>query len=546
MSASDQKILENIDQNTIELRRLLAAIALRKVEGLSLYCPMPIQQSFHDSMTPERVARGPNRAGKTLCVAAEVARAVTGQDPLKRYPKSGVWYCVGKQGREVAQVLYPMLFKPVAFRIIRDLETKEWRAYDPDNPQDFGRKEQCKNAPPLIPKRFVKNVAWEDKKTGLPKIAYLTNGWEIHFYSSESKPTQGSSIDGAWFDEEILDRDWYAETAARLMDRGGRFLWSATPQAGTERLYNLCERAAEQVEKGIVPRTVEEFVFPPMGNKYIDSKALAHKFEDDEDNYRVRVLGEFAILSGRVFPEYSPRLHEVKPFEIPDNWTRYASIDPGRQVCAVTFLAIPPPEIGDLGFLYDELYIKNCTAVLFGAEMARKQKRQTFRAFIIDMHEAKKHDTGGGRKIIEQYSEQLKVNKVRSILTGHEFVAGNDNVGAGIETIRFWLRIRSEGPPKLRVFSTMQYFIKEMKYYRNQCIKGVFHDKPEAKNSHTIDTLRYHVQYGPTWEPPKAGTQPHSPAYAYYLKQKQEDEKANGSVVFGPTGGGYGQGTSVR
>ena len=546
------------DPKHIELRKILTKIALRKLEGLRLYKPMPFQQAFHESMALERIIRGGNRAGKTFSAAVEIARAVTGQDPLNRYPKrDGICYCVAKENREVAQVLQKYLLRPGAFRMIRDQGTNEWRAFDPSRPDDEMRENETRPASPLIPKRFISHIAWENKKESLPKIVFLTNGWQIHLYSSNGKPTRGTAIHLAWFDEEILDSDWYAEVAVRLVDNRGRFIWSATPQTGTERLFALHERAEAQGGVWIdgvwtgedrrkdttLRRTVEEFFCVIDTNKHLTAETrqgIVEKFLEDEENTRVRIGGEFAVLSGRVFPEYSPRFHEILPFTIPDNWTRYVSIDSGMTVCGVLFAAVPPPEEGDFVYLYDELHIKNCTASVFGKEMARKKVGQTFQAFLIDMRGARQREAGYGKKIVELYSEQLRENNVRSNETGFEFIAGNDNIKAGIEAIRFWLRLRADGTYKLRVFCNMYNFIKEMKHYRNQQRNKVFIDKPVDKNDHLLDPLRYLAQYNPTWVAPRAG-QIKTTGIRGMLKKlaSMTGKKEPESMMFGP-GGSYG------
>ncbi len=522
-------------------------LALRDMEALRLYRPLAFQEAFHASKAPERIIRGGNRSGKTCAAAAEVARALTGQDPHDKYPKTdGICYCVGQDGREVAQVLYALLFKPGGIRIIRDIETREWRAYNPTNPQDIGRFKETKPAPPFIPKRFVQSIAWEDKSGGLPKTITLTTGWVVHFYSQNALPTRGTSIDIGFFDEEVRENDYYAEVAARLVDREGKFIWSATPQAGTERLYALHERA--EAEGGIwidgtwtggdsktekpAKRTIEEFFCTIESNRYMSADhkaAFAKKFLEDEQNYRVRIGGEFAILSGRVYPEYSPSLHEVDPFKIPLDWTRYAAIDPGRQVCAVLFAAVPPTEVGDFVYLYDELYIRNCSAALFGQEMAKKKGDQWFQAFLIDMSEARKHDTGSGKKILEQYMEALEANNVSCELSGYGFIAGNDNTKAGIEAMRSWLRWRPDGTSKARIFRTCTNLIKEIKHYRNKSVRGEFVDEPVKKNDHLTDCGRYLAQYGPTWIPGKKREPKPSGAYAAFLRDQEKE--TGGSVL---------------
>ena len=65
---------------------------------------------------------------------------------------------------------------------------------------------------------------------------------------------------------------------------------------------------------------------------------FALKLEASSDEAAVRIYGEFALLGLRIYQEFQPRgIHGCKSFEIPANWTRYISIDPGRQArCALS------------------------------------------------------------------------------------------------------------------------------------------------------------------------------------------------------------------
>src|SRR6185369_14786047 len=151
-----------------------------------------------------------NRSGKTLTGAVEVARAVLGLDPYGKYPvRDGVGYCIGKDQGHIGRVVYKKLFRAGAFRIIRDEQTKAWRAYRPW--EDSARKEESKPAPPLIPPRMILEIGWEDKKAEVPNVVRLVTGWELHFFSSLGKPQKGSAINLFWMDEEIVDPSWYPE-----------------------------------------------------------------------------------------------------------------------------------------------------------------------------------------------------------------------------------------------------------------------------------------------------------------------------------------------
>jgi hypothetical protein len=331
----------------------------RDQESLRLYVPLKFQDEFHASHAPERSLRAANRVGKTLSAAVEFARAVTGQDPHLKYPKAGgraIIVC--KNEKQCGEVVYKKLFKPGAFWIIKDEVTQYWRTYVPE--RDEHRKTERKKAPPLIPKRFydAKCITWNKKNAEIPEKIVLKNGWEIYFFSSLGQAPQGWDVDLAWFDEEIVHPSWYNEIAARLIDRaeydedrhvwvGGKFFWSATPQAGTLKLYEIHQRAVDSENDEHPP--VTEHHATMFDNPYLSDGAkamFAAKLENNSDEASVRIYGEFALLGLRIYQEFMPRgVHGMKAFPIPAHWTRYCAIDPGRQVC--TFISMTNSTFGD-------------------------------------------------------------------------------------------------------------------------------------------------------------------------------------------------------
>src|SRR5262249_56857076 len=98
-------------------------------------------------------------------------------------------YCVGKDQKHIGQVMYPLLFKEGAFRIIKDKKTGRWRAWNEKDPR-----KDAKPAPPLIPPRYIAEIAWENKKESVPSVVTLKNGTVMCFFSSNGKPPQGIPI----------------------------------------------------------------------------------------------------------------------------------------------------------------------------------------------------------------------------------------------------------------------------------------------------------------------------------------------------------------
>src|SRR5262245_60461101 len=70
-----------------------AELLRREAESCRLYEPQPFQEEFHRSPIPTSVMQKANQVGGTLCGAVEVARALTGQDPHNKYPKTNGVVC---------------------------------------------------------------------------------------------------------------------------------------------------------------------------------------------------------------------------------------------------------------------------------------------------------------------------------------------------------------------------------------------------------------------------------------------------------------------
>lgn len=523
-------------------RSLLIELANRSAESLAMYEPLPVVQKFHESRAQIRLVRGSNRSGKTLSSAIEIARAVTGQDPYNKYPiGDGRAFLVGKDGKHLADVMYRKLFRSRAFLMVRDLITGKWRAWRPWEPEDLLRSAETKPAPPLISRRFIKDIAWENKKASCPQIIRLTNGWELNFFSSLGKPPQGSDIDLAWLDEEIVDPDWVPEMQARILDRDGKIVWSATPQAGTEHLFDLHERAQDEAKED--DPQVEEFEVLLSDNKFMSDKAKKD-FErniTNEDERLVRVGGQFAVSGFKVYPEYGDR-HHVPWFQIPPDWCRYAFIDPGRQRCASLFIALPPDGRDKHVYAYDELYIKDCDARTFGRAFAAKVKDQVFQAFYIDFHEATKREAGSGLSIYHQYSMALKKNGVKSADTGCGFARSSDDVKGGIEAFRGWLVEDDDGDTRLRVFKdkcpNLDHELRRYHYKRVKQHGGFMltTDEPIKRNDHLCDCCRYAASAGLFYVKPKSISKTINAILKYLAAKRARRRKGKGGprVNLGP------------
>lgn len=483
-------------------------------------------------------------SSKTTSAMVEAARAFVGKDPFEKYPKrAGIYFVFGIDAKHIGSVIYKKLFRAGSFKMIRDPKTMLWRSFNPVDDALLIKEAKIIPAPPLIPPRFIDWVVWDQKRAGIPACVVLKNGTEIHFFSINAEMPRGQDIDGAFIDEEAVKSGIIAEIMARLVDRGGRLVWSATPQSGGDQLFDLMELAGNA--------DVDLFHAHILDNPHIADEEKDIFYRNlSEDERRVRWHGEPMLSGFTVYPEFSRVVHafpEGRGWQVPDDWARYISVDPGRQVCAVLFLAVPPPWVGQFAVVHDELYLEKCDAEMFGRELGLKsQHGVTYEAAFIDGNQCRVSDMGGGRSIEDQYREAMFKHGVR-VRTGG-FTWGADDLAPGIEKVRSWLRIGSNGFPYARVIiENCPWLCREMLKYRYAKDPKTGMPSPSGKvvkkNDHQCDNFRYFAFANPPWVRPLARIKKDKfSSYENFLVRKKAKEARRGG---GGSGGviRFGMGT---
>lgn len=246
-----------------------------------------------------------------------------------------------------------------------------------------------------------------------------------------------------------------------------------------------------------------------------------------------------------MYPTFDMRVHgldreQLPGGQIPNDWCRYAVIDPGHSVTAVLFAAVPPNE--EYVLVYDQLYLRQCNAQIFGDEFSKKVKHH-FHAFIIDLHGGRLRDIGSGRLPVEQYTEQLVKRNIRSAITGASFLAGCDDIPARTEATRNMLHIRPSGTPAIRVLrSSCPDLEREIKRYRKRVnfVAGtaVVTDQPVTKGDvHLVQCMEYLAAYRPTYHKPPVEPEA-EPWWVKWLAQRKKRMGAEQQsyIYLGPQG----------
>lgn len=508
-----------------------------------MYQPTPIQAEMHACKASEIIVLGGNRSGKSLSTFVEDARAVTGQDPHDKYPqKDGNLVIIGRDWKHIGMVVYPMLFRAGAFKIIRDSQTNEWRAYNPATDSD--RKSEAKPAPPLIPPRFIKKIAWLLKSARYIQSCELVNGWMIYFFSSEGEPVQGFQANRVHFDEDVASDAWLPEMQARLSDRKGVLCWSAMPHSRNDSLSSLAERATQYEDQKAESPPIRVFRLRFLDNPHIDQEEKNKNIERwsalGADVLRMRSEGEFVTDSILCYPSFAMVVHGFNREDLPQNtipsdWCRYVAIDPGHAVTACLFGAVPPDE--SMLLIYDQLYIRQCNALIFGEKFEQKVRGQSFHAFIIDMHGGRIRDIGSGRLPVEMYTEQLRNRNIASEVTGSSFLSGCDDIQARMAAVQNYLHIMPNGFPKLRILrNAVPDLEREMKRYKKKVnyVAGTYlvTDQPNTRGEvHACQCLEYMCAYQPKYHRPKMEPAD-EPWYVEWARKRKKKRNGGDNAVY--------------
>lgn len=547
------------DHAKAEARAFQRELADRSIEALRLYKPQPWQDEYHKCPAKRRLVVGGNRGGKTLAGMIEDVRAITGQDPYDKYPaKDGTLMLVGFNWKHFKGTLVPKLLKPGAFLIIKDLTTGEWRAYDPRLPSDQERREEARPAPPLLAKRFIKKINWINRAKGEVDSIDLTTGWQVLCYSSEGQIPQGMDAHRYHIDEDVKLEGWAEEGQTRCASatgvnragkliEGGVFDWTAMPHSENDALLNLIERANADVGQPN-PRVVR---FQPyfQDNYHVPQVERTAQMKDWADGgadvLRKRAFGEFTTDSVLMYPGFAVEHHcvDVRAFPQRHDWCRFMFVDPGHTICAVLFVAVPPPGIqkehGYFVLFEDELYIEHCDAVKFAQAVKGKLDGKHYYSFIIDSHGGQLTDFGSGRSPREQYADELAKVGARSQVTGHQFESGSDVVDSRTQEFRLWLRVRESGRPILQVArqgdsQLLPHWEYEIKRYRKQKIRGKVIDKPVNRGLvHLMQLSEMAAAYHPEWHEPAQPKKPDSPIVQYYKAKQDKKHPRRGQVLLG-------------
>ena len=120
-------------------------------------------------------------------------------------------------------------------------------------------------------------------------------------------------------------------------------------------------------------------------NPYLyDDGAYERSLQGLPEAQRRKLLdGDWSIMEGAAFAEFSPLVHTCDPFDIPDSWRRFRGADYGySSPAAVLWFAIDPHY--NTLYVYRELYQKGMTAVKMAEEVLTREQNESISYGILD------------------------------------------------------------------------------------------------------------------------------------------------------------------
>ena len=224
----------------------------------------------------------------------------------------------------------------------------------------------------------------------------------------------------------------------------------------------------------------EDYIFIPAkvyDNKFImeTDREYVRQLENLPETQRKAYLdGNWDVFEGQYFREFDRAVHVVRPFPIPQGWTKYRAFDYGLDMLAAYWIAVD-----ESGWAY--VYRELCQPGLIISDAARMLREMTAELITAtlappDMWDRRQET---GKSVAEIFAE----NGVPLIK------AQNDRVSGWME-MHEWLKpcIGADGEPgaRLRIFESCPGLI--------EAIPALVFDK---KNPSDCDTEPHEFTHGP-------------------------------------------------
>lgn len=239
-----------------------------------------------------------------------------------------------------------------------------------------------------------------------------------------------------------------------------------------------------------------------------------------EERIKREVMGSWDAFQGQVYTEFERSKHVIKPFVIPQEWTKFVGLDHGyRNPAAAIWCAM---DYDSNIYAYREFYqnewiieeiVKGRKNVAPGlVELSRNEKLEG--VWVDPSTKANR----GKESDFTTYLEYLP--------SSWPLIPANNEVANGIDRVKQYFK--PQGPknePRLFIFDTCVNLIEQIAQYRyeeltpgQETAKNI-KESPVKKDDHAVDALRYAIM-----------SRPEEPKKADLTAQKRQEATLSGSV----------------
>jgi phage terminase large subunit len=202
---------------------------------------------------------------------------------------------------------------------------------------------------------------------------------------------------------------------------------------------------------------------------------------------RAHLEGDWDVLAGQYFGEFSRERHVIEPFPIPKSWRKFRAMDWGyRDPCAVLWFATAP---GGRVYAYREYYERN----VLSSETAKRIRSLTgteaiaYTAASPDAWQCRGMSASGdlaGMSIAEVFARG-----------GVPLIRADNARVAGWQRIREYLADADDGQPRLLIFRNCEHLIRTLPMLTFD--ERFVEDVSDHCEDHAPEALRYGLMSRP-------------------------------------------------
>lgn len=231
------------------------------------------------------------------------------------------------------------------------------------------------------------------------------------------------------------------------------------------------------------------------------------------------VEGSFDVFAGQIFDEFNPSIHVIPPFQIPNTWERFRSIDHGQNNPTSCHWYAVDFE-GNI-YVYQEYYQeKDVVSNHVKRINAMSRIRTTEGDTLTDTYAYTVIDPSTHAKTLEKDGYRFSVAD-EYLDAGIPTIAAQNDVIAGVNRVKEYLKIDPTrfhpflkdpdgdpimGAPRLFIFQQCANMIEEIGQYKWKSYSGMavgnpdrddIKEAPVKRGDHAMDDLRYAIMSRP-------------------------------------------------